>query len=289
MDIATTYQQQLEAYGFIPANHVTPQFFPVDVGGVYDAKGEVVPGYQRVYREDSGDTLAIHTDSYKLIRYEDSFQAFDLSLKASGLDLTNMQIATDYANRGARIFRQYLLPAYQIDLGNGDLSALRIIMFNSYDGSTAFQGMAGAYRFVCANMAVIGKDIIRVKVRHVGKAVIEPVIETVVEAAKTFTDEMERQRAWGQVGVEHERAIDTFRALPQATDRLTEHLTLRWVEETRDHTKSLWTLYNVLTSWATHGGDQRAEKLSVGASIDRQKRVKALTEGKAWEQLLLAA
>src|SRR4029077_17492332 len=93
-------------------------------------------------------------------------------IELSTLDKTGMRIGTDLTNNGARIFRQYLFPAHMVQFDSryhGMRSvALRILMFDSYDGSSKFRGMAGGFDFVCANESVSGKEIDTIGFKHVG-------------------------------------------------------------------------------------------------------------------------
>lgn len=283
LDVQVPYRNQLEQYGFVPANHEKPNWFPVDAGRVYDAKGNEIPGYLRVFREDTGDVLAVHSDSYTVISYRDVFDMFDAALADSDLDTEGMMVGTDMTHNGARCFRQYVLPRHQIDLGNGDRHALRIIGFNSYDGSMAASLMAGGYRFTCANMSVIGRHLVQLKVRHAGKSTgvrLEDGIGRVVEAADHFVRMEPRYRRWKEVPVVVEGFKDLVGGLPQITERLTDHLVAKFATEKEEGT--LYGAWNILTNWATHA-DTKAHKAQT--TIDRQKRVATLIDGRAWKVL----
>src|SRR5262249_40031569 len=141
-----------------PANHAKPQFFPVVARRLFDEKGVELPGYKRIVRDDTGDTLHVATDSYQVVTNEEAFGAFEAAIETSTLDRTDMRIGTDYSGFGVRCFRQYLFPAHRVEIKKGVEVALRILMMNSYDGSLRFRGQAGAYNFVCANTSVLGKD-----------------------------------------------------------------------------------------------------------------------------------
>ena len=49
----------------------------------------------------------------------------------------------------------------------------QIYLLNSHNGRTKFRIFAGLYRFVCSNGLVVGRDLFRYEVRHVGDAVAE--------------------------------------------------------------------------------------------------------------------
>ena len=62
-----------------------------------------------------------------------------------------------------------------------------IILLNSHDGSSAYQMMAGVYRFICSNGMVTGKNFADIRIPHKG-----PVVDQVIEGAFTVLDTFER-------------------------------------------------------------------------------------------------
>lgn len=273
----------MQANGFIPANHVKPEWFDVELLPIYDADGRPIPGYKRAQRMDTGDTMAVHTEKYALIPYKVQFDAFEDALSRSGLQLRDMAIASDLSHNGARCFRQYVLPSYQIDLPNGRNLALRFIMFGSYDGSMSFHGRCGGYDFVCANTSVMGKDILDLRVKHVGREEdlelrIRRAIEELVKAARSYLDNRERLQAWVQIAVDPLSAKGLFGCLPQATEKLVDHLMSRYAVHEQ---KTLWGVWDTLTTWSTHG---EAKRNKAQVKSDREQRVTTLVEGRDWHQ-----
>ena len=111
-----TYDQMMETYGFIPFNHQKPNFFPVGTQPIFDHTGKAIPGHEAVMRGDTGDVLAVHSDKYSMVPYEEHFQIFEEAIEVSNLNSTNMRIATDFQDNGAKIFRQYLFPEHTMML-----------------------------------------------------------------------------------------------------------------------------------------------------------------------------
>jgi hypothetical protein len=264
--------------GFIPANHQEANWFDVGVGPVHDPEGNIIDGLQRIFREDTKKTIKVHTNAYKLITYEESFSAFDAALNSSGLDITDMMVSTDLTHDGGRCFRQYVLPKHLIDMGDGDLLALRIIMFNSYDGSMAFRGMAGAYRFVCANTCVIGKHIIKVNVKHTKNAEILPAIDTIVNSAQVFTEMEPRLLAMKEAHPTEAQAYNFLR-LTGAQDTAINQLFVDW---SLGDDASLYGLFNAATSWSSHGS---ADKITIAGRCDREDQVASMVFSQPWEKL----
>jgi hypothetical protein len=277
------YDGLQEKYGFIPMNHEAPVFFPIGENGVYDDKGRLVPGYKRIERGDTGDTLAIHTDSYKLVPYERHFELFENAIRAA--KLPTPVVGTDMEKNGAQIFRQYLFPDFTHEIegraGKHDV-ALRIVMFDSYDGSSAFIGKCGYFDFACANKAFIGMALGDVKFRHVGDmdAKVRVAAEQLAEAASEFPRTVSRMKAWSGVRLVAQQVEAIAKALPQANRGLVDHLVSRWAKQDED---SLWGVHQVLTSWASHGDGDRV--VPARTQADRGKRIQTLIEGRDWKML----
>lgn len=282
------YADLVAKHGFIPADHAAPKFFPVKARKLFDEMGTELPGWLRIVREDTGDTLHVATDKYQVVTNEEAFGAFEDALHSSTLDLTDMQIGTDYSNGGARCFRQYLLPAHRVEVKPGNEVALRLLMMNSYDGSMKFRGQCGAYSFVCANTSIVGKDYAQFSMRHSGKIDVPKAIAGLTQAAEEYLETARQWKLWPQITVTDEQAMAVCGDMPLATTTLTDLLVHAWL---RAKTGSgpqtgpnLWTLYNTLTAWSSHTDDT----LKTGRGqvrFDREKRVAALLEGKVWKAL----
>lgn len=288
-----SYAEQMEKYGFIAADHAAPKFFPVKARKLFDEAGKELPGYLRVVREDTEETLHVASDAYRIVTNEEAFGAFEEALSASTLDLTDMRIGTDYGARGARCFRQYLLPAHMVEVKKGVEVALRLLMMNSYDGSLRFRGQCGAYNFVCANTSVSGKNYSQFTLRHTGSVDVKSAIAGLTKAAEEHIETARRWKDWPQIKVTDPMAMEICGALPGATEGLISNLVHAWLKA-RDADgpqagANAWTLFNVLTAWSTHADDQQVVKLGRGqAKFDREKRVSALLEAPAWRDLVAA-
>jgi hypothetical protein len=282
------YADKMEQYGFIPANHKAPQFFKVEARRLFDEKGVEIEGYRRIVNAELDKTLHIATDAYELVSNEEAFGQFELALAKSNLDLTDMQIATDYSGYGARVFRQYLLPAHKVEVKPGVEVALRAIMMNSYDGSMKFRGCSGAYNFVCANTSIFGTDYSKFEFSHRGKVDVSKAITGLIAAAEEHVGAAKRWQRWPEIAITDQQAILAAQALPKVTKSLGDHLIHAWLDA-RDDTgpqggANLWTLFNVFTAWSSHDSSE-VEGGKGEARFEREKRVAGLLTGKLWKEL----
>jgi hypothetical protein len=283
-----TYDQMMETYGFIPFNHQKPNFFPVGTQPIFDQAGKAIPGHKAVMRGDTGDVLAVHSDKYSMVPYEEHFQIFEEAIEVSNLNSVNMRIATDFQDNGAKIFRQYLFPEHtmMLDTRSGTRPiALRIYMFDSYDGTTAWQGRAGFFDFVCANSAIFGTEIDSIRFKHVGdmKEKVYRAADMLTDAADKFIANFPRLQKWPQIDLGTMRFSELIKALPQSNDRLIDNLT---AEYGRSQYGTLWDAHTLLTSWSTHGTlltSWSTHGIPARTQADRQKRVAALVESVPWK------
>jgi len=266
-----TYAKQMEDFGFVPANHESPLYFPVGLRPL-TCMGQTINGYQAVVREDESRVLAVHSDKYALMPNERVYALFDEAIRQSGLDTTNLRVADDISHDGARAFRQYLFPGHVEEIAGTEI-ALRIIAFNSYDGSLSARYRAGFYRFVCANTAVIGRDAADFRVRHIGdmEEKIPVIAQSVVTSAEGFIANAKRMRRWADVPLTHGDMEQLTKGFAEGNERLENQL---FADAMRANAATVWDFYNVLTAWATHASVRSAKNAAHAKTVREDKVAK---------------
>lgn len=76
-------------------------------------------------------------------------------------------LTRDETRKGFEKHMLRLRHASQLDRKNDSVNEL--ILLNSHDGASAYQLMAGCFKFVCSNGLIVGKSYGEVRVRHSGK------------------------------------------------------------------------------------------------------------------------
>lgn len=150
-----------------------------------------------------------------------------------------------------------------------------LVMVNSHDGSTAYQLLAGFFRFVCANGMICGEGFGEIRVRHNANTVRD-VIAGAFETVKGFSLAIEQaqamralaltpeQRNWYAEGALMLKYLDTD------TGKLESPVTTRQVLAARrsddvQATPDLWTTFNVVQENLVRGGIRHT-------SVDAQGR-----------------
>jgi hypothetical protein len=273
--------------GFVPMNHSEIKYFEVGTIPVFNANGTEIPGYLAVQRKDTGDTLAVHSDSYVPIQDAQIFEAFENGLDRAGFNLTGLAVAADRSHNGARMFVQYLLPEVTEKI-NGTQVSLRFLMWNSHDGSLKATGRAGFYNWVCANTAVRGEDLGAFSIKHVGGAAdITVKIDNLAMQAEKAVAEMRRMKLWAERPILDSTAKKLFEAIPGSSKQLVGTLLSAWTDakegEGPNAGDTLWSAYNVLTGWASH--TEGRSKNAINARVEREQRVAKLLALPEWTQL----
>ena len=80
-------------------------------------------------------------------------------------------------------FAKHMIRFRHASMINSDV-ANEIILVNSHDGSTSYQMMAGAFRFVCSNGLICGDLVEDIRVRHSGN-----IVDNVIEGAYSILDQ----------------------------------------------------------------------------------------------------
>lgn len=247
--------------------------------------------YQAVVRTDTHEVLGIHGPGYRLLRNEEALSAFDAALRRSPLHLEGMHCQDELSHSGARAYRTYTFPAHSVAIGRAnDLTHLKLMVSNSYDGSLAFTSKLGAYRLLCSNGMVIGTTFLHAAVRHTRWLSVDSVIQRLTKAVELFHDQARQWRAWSHLPITEEAVRQVFQHLPGLNPKLEEHLFTTYQVEAEILGPSLWALFNSLTHWSTHAPVRHASQGNL-ASIrqERENRVKAVIESEPFRRLALAA
>lgn len=91
-----------------------------------------------------------------------------------------------------REFTKHML-RFRKNIGQANGEANEIILVNANDGTSAYQLMAGQFRFVCANGLVMGNMQHNTKIYHKGNDIMDDVIEGVYTVVNDF-DNIERYK-----------------------------------------------------------------------------------------------
>lgn len=141
-----------------------------------------------------------------------------------------------------------------------------IVVTNAHDTSAGFGMFGGLYRFICLNGMVIGNDLFRMRVPHMGNAK-----EIVTQTLKTMTQEVfpniqEKVKKWMDIQLQE---TDKIRLAVKAIELRHMQTTARYgperlleVRRLDDKGDSLWSVFNVVQENILRGGVETVSPFS---------------------------
>ena len=301
-----TSRNHLEALGSLenqlPIYSKTPLLYQLDndLGTLYTQPITSVlkaPGRHVIINTRNNKVINVVKDKFNLkFQPIDGVNIIENMLINSGLDLTGMTREYSEAYDGGRYAVTYTLPAHQIDLGNGDVSALQLAHRNAGDGSWPFTLEACAVRMICMNKQVALDYFSLFKTKHTPNMSPQHGARKIAAVLKGFERERERWTAWKQEAISDMAAFRIFAkaAKFEVDDQMSLHEILssksysmskamkymwqRYIKnEKRDLGSNEWAAYNAMTHWATHApaSTKTTAKNIVSIKVDRGIQVRS--------------
>ena len=229
--------------------------FPVEeipaVGQLFGEGIKEQTGYKFIVRKDTGNVLSCVTDKYKVVQNQSIIEAAEPVLKETGAILTE---AESFSN-GARSTWTWKIPDIKVKIDKKDHVNPTITLKNSYDGSVQLHILAGAFRLICSNGAVIGIVASKYKNKHIQSNIslddFESVISETMDKTKLiFKEEFPVLQG---TNFKDKHIIDFLKMFPiQANEMVTQSLIA-------NRPKSFWDLFNVGTNVLSHHMNRNAQ------------------------------
>lgn len=217
--------------------------FPVELTPLMTENKVVVPKKLAVVRTDTDEPIGVVSNKYQLVKHGDVVDSFRGALKKIKHTET-----IKVARNGAQLFATYKLDQEKVEVRKGDIVSLQFIVKNSYDGSNALQIMLGAYRLVCENGMVLGKNFFFYSHKHIGQNNndVPELIEKLTTQFKTTLPVMQ-QMAKDKITTPVEKLF--AREKVKLPVYLLDEAKVAY-ENDKDFTR--WGFYNALTNAITH-------------------------------------
>lgn len=226
-----------------------PADFPVALRPVHYSDGPVfpsVPNRLAVVRGDTGATLAVVSNRYRLVPHQ---RLLDLVGQAiEPLDVGPVPRGVYVDRGGARMRAVFKFPALTEPVSSGDKICPCLKIRNTYDGTSRIAVHIGAFRFVCTNLAVGGGGVFASGFMsvHAGEIPIEEIGEQLASYLMGFEAIVALYRHWaGQTLLE-----EGFRVILEALPK--RPAAAIGEEAARMRTETVYAAYNVATHYATH-------------------------------------
>ena len=275
-----------------------PNFGGVDGGRIDPSLGV------GLRRTDSGEPIAIVSDSYEPVQYLDIVENLEQAISMSGIDLEGAKFETNVIGHGEQLelTAKFYAESTTID-GRNDLVTPQFKFRTSHNRTWANNGMMGYFRSACYNTLVDGNKLAYVYGRH-SKNFSVPSFASKIRAASDYiaNDGINKMHHWYNTPVHRDQAISLFsNTLAKRIDNVTKmhkpnkvmlsNLMKTFDEENRhligrgnyegysQQTEgTLWTAYQAATAWSTHVP-------KANTRVMREDKVRKMMDSPHWKQL----
>lgn len=132
--------------------------------------------------------VGVVSKRYRLISHQEIAGCLSAALSANGIGAQDVRAEARLSAFGARMALFLKLPRrFDFDPGDGHPLALRLLCFNSVDGSSPLRVLLGWYRYVCANGMAVGTTRFECRTLHRDDAVppdLSSVLKSGIESAQ---------------------------------------------------------------------------------------------------------
>lgn len=252
--------------------------FPVSSRPV-DLRGYRNPGFQALCREDTGRILAIHGPGYRLLEHGELLDAIEGVIADSRLNLEGRTTTVRVSHHGARMYAETEFPAEQVMVQGDDPVCLRVIVVNSYDGSSAVRLLVGAFRLVCSNGMIIGEKYMDHRFRHTRSLETGRFAAALHEGIGDYREATRLWRAWAGTPLDWHGARALLEDVTEFSEKRRDEILDEFGPSGGIGATTLWDFYNALTHWATHGEIARGNPGNrAAARFQRHQLVRRITE-----------
>lgn len=226
-----------------------PADFPVTLQPIFHRNGvepENIPRRRAVVRMDTGETLAVVSDRYRLIPHQRILDVVDESLQT--LDVGPVPRGIYIDRKGARMRAVFKFPSLAKPVVGGDTICPCLELRNTYDGTSRIGIHIGAFRFVCTNLAVGGGGAFAggFLSTHVGEIPLDEMAAQLAGYLSAFDRIVALYRTWARQSLERERLEGALVGLPKKAGEAIR------AETQRRGARVVFEAYNVATDHATH-------------------------------------
>jgi hypothetical protein len=248
------------------------------------------------FRSDTEEPLGMVKDRYTIIQNVDLFESLAHALDgaAPARALEGAKIKPSISYQGAQAFADISFPALTEDLiqarGNATALTFRLLLWNSFDGSSPVRLAAGAIDGFCSNGMIFGSYDLFGKRHTKGFSQIE-LEEFVGNSFLMFQRKIQELRQETFKTVELEQAEKFLNA--NFSSRRATQLLEQFAIESQERGQTVWALRSALTYYASHNSHAFSVR-NTGADSEaavlygRENEISSLFAGAGWRELLAA-
>jgi len=264
-------------------------------------------------RKDNLQALAIVSEEYEPVQYNEIVSGVEEALAFARLDLTDATFTTNVYDNGSKLELRAKFPAHEMSMREDKDSIVPEFVFRtSHNRTWANSGMMGLWRGFCYNTLVSGDKLAYIYGRHTKNFNVSGFASKVKTAGEFISGEgLTQMRGWYDTKVSRDGAINLFtNTLAQRTDNVSRKKVANKVmlsnlmkifdEENRHlhgqgayegYSKrdegTLWSAYNAATYWSSHASSKTGANHNV--RVTREDKVRKMLASPEWTSLEMAA
>jgi len=268
----------------------TALFEPITGAGVVNGLG-----YQN-FRTDTEQALGMVKERYQIVQNQELFDslasALDGAAPARALEGAKIKPSTSYG--GAQAFADIAFPRLTEDLvqarGNATALTFRLLLWNSFDGSSPVRLAAGAIDGYCSNGMIFGSYDLFGKRHTKGFSQIE-LEKFVGNSFLLFQEKITELRRETFAPIELKQAEEFLKK--NFSERRAAQLLERFAIEAQERGATVWALRSALTFYASHNSSQfsvrnTGQDSAAAVLYGRENEVASLFSSRDWRELLAA-
>jgi hypothetical protein len=254
--------------------------------------------HKAIVRTDTNEFVGVVSSKYRPLRNEDLFGTIEAALNEAIPEemFRDVQVRDRVSGGGSWSQREYVLPAYAEELKNSQFETrvgLRIIAWNSYDGSASAGLMTGLIDFYCTNGMIVGNQITRELKRHSTRLTPEDFLPRLTKNLSTIHEEIDGIRGMMHTPLNSDAALE-FLEKNLSAKRAAEMFT-RMQQEVEVRGSNVFALHSALTYYASHDSESFATRAPLHSSRTarmlrgREDEVLRLVRTPEFQGMLVAA
>ncbi len=262
---------------------------PPDVVGVSDT-------HKTVCRADTSEIVGVVGLKYKLMENETYFRTVEQALRdAIPEDMREGVMVRDKVSGGGSwCQREYVFPAYAETLRNSQYETsvgLRIVAWNSYDGSASAGLMSGLIDFICTNGMIVGRDIAKEMRRHSTRLTPELFLPRLRQNLAEIGKNIDEVRRMANTPLDRDAALALLEK--HFSGSRAAELLMRTNIEAERRGETVQALHAALTMYSSHASDtfrQRSDDPAREARLlrGREDEVYRVVSTPEWARLMAA-
>jgi hypothetical protein len=216
---------------------------------------EPIKGYKAIVRESDNELIRVVSDNYKVYQNLDAFNEVVTALDIANIKFDISKLALNKSAGRNTMHLSLSLSDISMDI-DGHLTTASIEVFNSNDGTLAFQKMLGVFRLICTNGAIIGENLFKYKRRHTQFFNVPDYAHLLPEISNDFETFMHLVKKSKSIKMTDSMKLELIKG--GFPEKIIKDLSYAYEKYAINHNEvindynTLWAYYSVLTNWITN-------------------------------------